>query len=66
VLSVDNKHLIKVLREGKHTVREFLTEFPIWYRGGLNHLLEKKIDKFGCVEHIAGSGRLLFYQTDSM
>jgi len=49
--SVDDKHLIKVLREEKHyTAREFLREFPNmkWSRGGLNHLLEK-IDKYGCL-----------------
>jgi len=57
-LSIDDKHLIKVLWEEKHyTAREFLRKFPNkkWSRGGLNHLLEK-IDKYGCVERLAGSG----------
>jgi len=42
--SVDDKHLIKVLREEKqYTAREFLKVFPNkkWSRGGLNDLLEK-------------------------
>ena len=44
--SVSNKHLITVLLEEKqYTVREFLREFlnRKWSRGGLNHLLEKKL-----------------------
>jgi len=58
--SVDDKHLIKVIREEKHyTACDFLREFPNkkWSRRGLNHIL-KKIDKFGCFERLAGSGRL--------
>ena len=58
--SIDDKHLIKVLREEKqYTACEFLREFlnKKWSCGSLNHLLEKKIDKFGCVECRAGSGR---------
>jgi len=61
LFSIDDKHLIKVLREEKqYTAREFLSEFPNkkWSRGGFNHLLEK-IDKFVCVECLAGSAPLL-------
>lgn len=57
--SVEDKHLIKVLREEKHYgANKFLKEFPNkgWSRGGLNHLLEK-IDKMGSVERATGSGR---------
>ena len=42
---VDDKHLIKILREEKqYTACKFVKEFPNkkWSRGGLNHLLEKK------------------------
>jgi len=55
LFSVDDKHLIKVLREKKqYTACEFLKEFlnNKWSRGGLNHLL-KKINKFGCAECLA-------------
>ena len=55
---VDGKHLTKVLRKEKqYTVHKFLKEFPNkkWSLGGLNYLLGKKWDKFGCVVCFAGS-----------
>jgi len=55
LFSVNDK--LKVPREEKqYTERKFLVEFPNkkWSRGDLNHLLEK-IDKFGCVERLAGT-----------
>jgi len=58
LFSVDDKHLMKVVREEKqHTAHEFLKEFPNkkWSRGGLS-LAGKKINKFGCVECLADRG----------
>jgi len=52
--SVDDKHI----ERRKYSVREFIKEFPHqemiswWFKS-----LAGKIDKCGCVEHLAGSGR---------
>jgi len=54
LFSVDDKHLIKVLREEKqYTACEFFLK-KIPEQGGLNNLLEK-VDKFVCVERLAGT-----------
>lgn len=55
----EDKHLIKVLREEKrYSSRRFLKEFPNrnWSRKGLDYLL-KKIDQYGSVKRLPGSGR---------
>lgn len=55
----EDKHFIKVLREEKqYSSRRFLKEFPNrnWSRNGLDKLL-RKIDQYGSVKRLPGSGR---------
>lgn len=64
--TVEDKHLIKVLREEKrYSSRRLLEEFPNknWTRGGLDYLLQK-IDHCGSIARTAGSGRKRSARTD--
>lgn len=57
--TVEDKHLIKALREDKrYSSRRLLKEFPNrnWTRHGLDHLLSK-IDRYGSVSRLSGTGR---------
>jgi len=65
---VDDKHLIKILREEKqYTACKFVKEFPNkkWSRGGLNHLLEKKSTNLVVLNALLDHGQRIMLKTSS-